>query len=136
MRIAAQSAVLASPHLGLGILPGLGGGQRLIRLCGVGRARCHILSGDRINAESAQALGLVEQVVPESELWETTLGMARRLASKSRIATGLAKKALNYAAHARLAAGCANEAALFGVACAAADGSALSVLPGDGARCA
>ena len=144
IRIAAHSAVLASPQLGLGILPGLGGGQRLIRLCGVGRARRHILSGDRISAEEAEALGLVERVVPASELWKTARETAKRLANKSKVATGLAKKALNYSSQARLETGCAHEATLFGLACSAANCSALRppperdgvpVLSGDELQC-
>jgi enoyl-CoA hydratase len=129
VRIAADNAVIASPQVGLGILPGLGGGQRLIRLCGVGRARHQILSGDRINAEEALRLRLVELVVPASDLRRTAVDMAKRLACKPRVAAGLAKQALNRSSQARLKGGCAYEASLFGLACSATKECRLRTVP-------
>lgn len=116
LRMAADTAVLSSPQVGLGIIPGLGGGQRMIRLCGVGHARRHILTGERISAMEALRFGLVEWVVPASQLWDTAMAMARKLANKPRSAMSLAREALNLSSQARLEAGCAFEASRFGLA--------------------
>jgi enoyl-CoA hydratase len=118
LRIAADTAVLSSPQVGLGIIPGLGGGQRMIRLCGVGHARRQILTGERISAAEAFGLGLVEWVVPASQLWDAAMAMATKLANKPRLAVGLAREALNISSQARLEAGCAFEADQFGLAMA------------------
>ena len=118
MRIASQRAVLASPQVGLGITPGLGGGQRLLRLCGPGCARRLILTAERVDAQEALRLGLVEAVVPSAELWQTAKAVAVRLARKPRMAMMLAKRMVNFASQAGLLDGCAYEATQFGLACA------------------
>ena len=120
IRIAADTAIFSSPQVGLGITPGLGGGQRLIRLCGTGHAKRLILTGERIGARDAWHLGLVEWIVPASELWDLAKAMARKLANKPRTALTLAKKALNYSSQANLKVGCAYEAAQFGQTCSTA----------------
>jgi enoyl-CoA hydratase len=117
IRVAADIALLSSPQVGLGITPGLGGGQRLIRLCGPGCAKRLILTGDLVTAQDALRLGLVEFVVPASELWDAAKAMANRLASKPRYAVTLAKEAVNLSSQANLESGCACEAARFGLAC-------------------
>lgn len=119
IRIASDRALLASPQVGLGILPGLGGGQRLLRLCGRGCARRLILTAERIDALEALRLGLVESVVPSAALWETAKAIALRLAHKPRTAMMLAKRMVNLASQASLVDGCACEASHFGLACAA-----------------
>ncbi len=115
LRIAADTAILSLPQVGLGIIPGLGGGQRTIRLCGVGHAKRHILTGERISAAEASHLGLVECVVPASQMWDAAMTLARKLASKRRSAVSLAREALNLASQARLDSGCAFEAVQFGL---------------------
>jgi enoyl-CoA hydratase len=126
IRIAADSAIFASPQVGLGIIPGLGGGQRMIRLCRTGHAKRLILTGERINAAEALGLGLVECVVPASELWDTAKAIARKLENKPRSALALAKRALNYSSQANLMAGCAYEASQFGFSCEDASTGRLS----------
>jgi enoyl-CoA hydratase len=121
LRIAADIALLSSPQVGLGITPGLGGGQRLIRLCGPGCAKRLILTGDLVTAQDALRLGLVEFVVPASELWGVAKAMAKRLSSKPRSALALAKEAVNFSSQANLESGCAYEAARFGLACSTAN---------------
>lgn len=115
LRIAADTAVFSLPQVGLGIIPGLGGGQRMIRLCGVGHAKRHILTGERVSAAEASRLGLVEWVVPASQLWDAAMALARKLASKPRSAMSLAREALSFSSQARLEAGCAFEATQFGL---------------------
>lgn len=125
IRIAADTAVFASPQVRLGITPGLGGGQRTIRLCGTAHAKRLILTGEQITAGEALRLGLVERVVPASELWAAAKDTARRLSSKPRPALTMAKRALNYSSQANLVAGCAYEASQFGFACSVACSSGL-----------
>ncbi len=115
LRIAADTSTFSLPQVGLGIIPGLGGGQRMIRLCGVGHAKRHILTGERISAAEACALGLVERVVPGSQLWDTAMALARKLASKPRLAVSLARQALGFSSQASLEVGCAFEACQFGL---------------------
>lgn len=76
MRLASENAVLGLPEVGLGIIPGYGGTQRLPRLVGQGRALELILTGRRLKADEAERLGLVNRVVPQADL----LGEAEKLA--------------------------------------------------------
>jgi len=83
IRVAAESARLGQPEIKLGLIPGGGGTQRLPRLVGLGRAMLLNLTGDFVDARTAYDWGLVEKVVPEEELLETALGIARTIASRS-----------------------------------------------------
>jgi enoyl-CoA hydratase len=115
IRVAADTAVFSFAQVLRGIVPGFGGGQRLMRLAGPGAARRLILTGDMISAQEALRLGLVEFVVPLSELWRSAIQLANKLAEKTARVQALAKRALNYASHSNLEAGCAYEAELFGL---------------------
>lgn len=94
MRIAADNAKLGQPEIKLGLIPGGGGTQRLPRLVGMGHAMRLILTGDMIGAEEAQSIGLVDQVVPAAELRETTLALAKKIASMSPLTVRVGKEAL------------------------------------------
>jgi enoyl-CoA hydratase / 3-hydroxyacyl-CoA dehydrogenase len=83
VRIAAESAVFGQPEIGLGIIPGFGGTQRLARLIGEGRALEMNLTGDPISAEMAEHFGLVNRLVPDHELFDTALAWARKLAGQA-----------------------------------------------------
>jgi enoyl-CoA hydratase len=76
IRLASENAVLGLPEVGLGIIPGYGGTQRLPRLVGPGRALELILSGRRVKADEAERIGLVNRVVPRDQL----MGEAEKLA--------------------------------------------------------
>jgi enoyl-CoA hydratase len=67
VRIAAENAVLGLPEVGLGAIPGYGGTQRLPRVIGLGRAIELVVTGRRVRADEALALGLVSRVVPQAE---------------------------------------------------------------------
>lgn len=112
LRVAADTAVFSFAQVSRGILPGFGGGQRLIRLIGQGHAKRLILMGEMISAQEALQLGLVECVVPLSELWSTAKELAYQLAEKPAFALRLAKQALNDTSQSTLEAGCAYEAQL------------------------
>ena len=86
VRIAAESATFGQPEISLGIIPGFGGTQRLPRLVGEGKALEMNITGEPIGAEEAYALGLVNAVVPDHELFDTALAWARKLAGQAPIA--------------------------------------------------
>jgi enoyl-CoA hydratase/3-hydroxyacyl-CoA dehydrogenase len=83
VRIAAGSALFGQPEINLGILPGLGGTQRLPRLVGTNKALEMNLTGEPIGADEAYEFGLVNRVVPDHELLDTALAWARKLARQA-----------------------------------------------------
>ncbi|MGZ4202209.1 MAG: enoyl-CoA hydratase-related protein [Thermoleophilaceae bacterium] len=85
-RIAADSATFGQPEINLGIIPGFGGTQRLPRLVGEAKALEMNLTGTPIGAWEALRLGLVNQVVPDHELFDTTLSWARKMAQQAPLA--------------------------------------------------
>jgi methylglutaconyl-CoA hydratase len=95
LRIAAEGAELALPEVGLGIIPGAGGTQRLPRVIGVARAMELILTARRIPAAEALAMGLVTQVVPAAGLGAAALALAERVARNAPISLRQAKRAVD-----------------------------------------
>ena len=81
MRIANNRAMFGQPEIGLGIIPGFGGTQRLARLVGKGKALELILTGDRITGAEAASLGLVNKAVPGTEVMKTAVGLAKKISS-------------------------------------------------------
>jgi enoyl-CoA hydratase / 3-hydroxyacyl-CoA dehydrogenase len=92
-RLAAESATFAQPEIGLGIMPGFGGTQRLPRLVGAGKALELNLIGDPIDAYEAMRLGLVNDVVPDHELFDAALSWARKAARQAPLAIEQIKRA-------------------------------------------
>lgn len=113
IRIASENAKFAQPECGLGILPGFGGTQRLARLVGKGRAKELIFTCDRIDAQEAWRIGLVNKVVPQAELLEACRAMARRILKNGGYAVTLAKQAINAGLDTDLANGLKMEADAF-----------------------
>jgi 2-oxoglutaroyl-CoA hydrolase len=95
-RIAAEGTQLALPEVRLGMIPGSGGTQRLARLVGLGRAKDIIMRGRRVHADEALALGLVTEVVAESELDAAVQRLVDELAELSPLALATAKRVLNH----------------------------------------
>jgi enoyl-CoA hydratase len=120
-RFAADSAEIGQPEINLGIIPGYGGSQRLPRLIGRDRALDLILTGRRVPAAEALALGLVTRVYPAATLRAEALAFARELAAKAPIAVRLALDAVRAGLEQPLAEALAHEAALFGLASATDD---------------
>lgn len=83
VRVCADDARLGQPEVKLGLIPGGGGTQRLPRLVGSGRAALMNLGGEFLDAPTAYAWGLVEQVVPRAELDEAAVAIARSFAARS-----------------------------------------------------
>ncbi|MEN8614292.1 enoyl-CoA hydratase-related protein [Dehalogenimonas sp. THU2] len=94
IRIAAANAKFGLPEVNLGLIPGWGGTQRLPRLIGSGRAAEMLFTGQPVNAEQAERIGLVNKVVPGDELMTAALDMARVIAEKAPLAVRYAKEAL------------------------------------------
>ncbi len=86
LRIAADTARLGQPEINLGLIPGFGGTQRLLRLAGRAAALELCLLGQPIDAQRALQLGLVNRVVPAAELETETLALAARLAASAPLA--------------------------------------------------
>ncbi|MGW0246536.1 enoyl-CoA hydratase/isomerase family protein [Nocardia goodfellowii] len=106
-RILGDRATLALPEIQLGIVPGAGGMQRLRRLVGAGRAKELIMSGRRVRADEAVALGLAERVVAADDLANTAHDFAAQLARGPRFALNAVKQAIDLGADTSLEAGLA-----------------------------
>jgi enoyl-CoA hydratase len=113
IRVASDKASFGQPEINLGIIPGGGGTQRLTRLVGEGKAMELILTGDIIDAQTAHSIGLVQMVVPASDLEARTMELAGRIAEKSPIALRLAKEAVRIASRSNLDEGLRREVDLF-----------------------
>lgn len=95
IRIASEKAVFSQPELSLGIIPGFSGTQRLPKIVGMAKAKELIFTGDRINAEEALKIGLVNKVVPIDNLINECLDISNRIVLKSQFAIKNAKKSIN-----------------------------------------
>jgi len=93
--IASESAVFGQPEVNLGIMVGYGGSQRLTQRVGKGRAMELIITGKTINATQAMNYGLVNYVVPQTELLDKALSILKVCHEKSPIAVGNSIKAIN-----------------------------------------
>jgi enoyl-CoA hydratase len=111
--IAADTAKFALPEVTLGIIPGLGGSQRLTRAIGKAKAMEMILTGRMIDAAEAERLGVVTRVVPAALLMEETLVTASKIAGLSQVAIAAAKEAVNAAHQQPLTEGLRHERAIF-----------------------
>jgi len=121
VRFAADTARLGQPEVGLGLIPGAGGTQRLQRLVGRGRALDLILTGDRIDAAEAFRIGLVEKVVPASELRAAVGAYAAKLLANSGTAMARALTAVLSGGEIALPEALALESSLFGLCFATED---------------
>lgn len=95
MRIASNRAMFGQPEIGLGIIPGFGGTQRLPRLVGKAKALELILTGDRITGAEAASIGLVNKAVPGTEVMKTSVGLAKKIASYGMPSVVAAVEAVN-----------------------------------------
>jgi enoyl-CoA hydratase len=114
IRIAGQKAKFGQPEVGLGIMPGFGGTQRLQRLVGEGIAKEILFTGEMINAERAYEIGLVNRVVDPSEVVAEAIKMAQTIASKSPLGIRFTKKAVNEGSNLDIERAVSLEAELFG----------------------
>ena len=103
--LAADNASFGQPEIKLGLIPGMGGSQRLTRAIGKSKAMEMVLTGRTMKAEEAERSGLVARVVPLAELQQTALEMATAIASMSRPVAMLAKEVVDAAYESSLAEG-------------------------------
>ena len=115
VRIASENAALGLPEVGLGLIPGYGGTQRLPRLVGLGRAIELITTGRRVKADEALAFGLVSRVVPLAQLLEEAEKLALAMLKNGPLAVAAALEAVQRGMQLPLDAGLRLESALFGV---------------------
>lgn len=93
--IAGDKARFGQPEINLGIIPGMGGTQRLAWAVGKSKAMEMCLTGRLMSAEEAESAGLVARVVPADELMDVATDIAKTIASKSLVASRAAKEAVN-----------------------------------------
>ncbi len=105
IRIAANTAKMGQPEVTIGIPPGWGGTQRLMRIVGIAKAKELVYTGKMIKADEAREIGLVNQVVEISSLMDETMKMAKTIASNSAIAVRMSKVAINKGRNADLDTG-------------------------------
>ena len=105
IRIAANTAKMGQPEVTIGIPPGWGGTQRLMRIVGIAKAKEMVFTGKMIKAEEAREIGLVNQVVELSTLMDETMKMAKTIAGNSAIAVRMSKVAMNKGRNADLDTG-------------------------------
>ena len=99
IRIASENAKFGQPEVNLGLIPGYGGSQRTTRLTGKGMAMYLCLTGEMIDAKEAHRIGLVEKVVPLSELLTEAKRIGNLIAAKAPLAIAACKRVINGGAH-------------------------------------
>ncbi|MFE3446212.1 enoyl-CoA hydratase [Nocardia sp. NPDC059180] len=111
--IAADTAKFGQPEIKLGVIPGIGGSQRLTRAIGKAKAMDLVLTGRNMDVEEAERAGLVSRIVPAAELLDTALEVADTIASMSLPVAMIAKEAVNRSFETTLAEGLRFERRVF-----------------------
>jgi len=105
MIIASETAVFGQPEINLGVIPGAGGTQRMLRAVGKALAMEIILNDRRLSAEEALQYGLVNRVYPRDTYLEEALKLANAIAARAPLAVQMAKESINKAYELSLAEG-------------------------------
>ncbi len=113
VRLCAEGAQFGQPEIKLGLIPGGGGTQRLPRLAGHGRAMLLNLTGDFVDAETAERWGIVDRVVPGGTLLDEAVALADRIAAQSPHAVAVLKRVARATRDATLEEGLRIEAEAF-----------------------
>ncbi len=121
IRLASETALFGQPEVGLGVIPGFGGTQRLPRLIGEGRAKELIYTADSINAAEAYRLGLINHIYPPDTLLDEAKKMLKKIASKAPLAVAYAKYTIGRGMQVDLDSSMAIESDMFGMCSATAD---------------
>lgn len=111
--IAADNAKFGQPEINLGVMPGIGGTQRLVRAVGKSKAMDLCLTGRMMEAEEAERSGLVSRVVPLDELMETAMNAAKKIAAHSQPIAMMTKETINTSFEMTLSQGIHFERRLF-----------------------
>src|SRR3712207_1371750 len=112
-RVMGAAAKVGQPEILLGIIPGAGGTQRLARLVGPAKAKDLVFTGRHVGADEALEIGLADAVVPDEEVYETAVAMARKFAAGPPLALAAAKRAIDEGLDLPLREGLALESRLF-----------------------
>ncbi len=112
--VASETAKFGQPEVNLGLIPGYGGTVRTTRRVGIGMASYLCLTGEIIDAREALRIGLVERVVPPSELMNEAMRIATVIASKAPLAISACKRVINNGAHLSIDSALELEALEFG----------------------
>ena len=121
IRLAVEGAKLGQPEVKIGIMPGAGGTQRLPRLVGRGRALQLILTGGTITAQEAYRIGLVNEIVPGTDLIARAEAILKQIYSNSPLGVKFSIEAVNKGLDASVAEGLLLEASLFGICAGSED---------------
>ena len=121
IRIAAQSARFGLPEITLGLFPGAGGSQRLMRQIAPCKAKELMFTGSRLSAADAERLGLINKVVPDGELMDEAFKLANAIAEKSPLVLKLLKRAMVDGDEMPLRAALRHEQAMIGLVLDSAD---------------
>jgi enoyl-CoA hydratase len=121
IRIASENAQFGQPEINVGLIPGWGGTQRLPRYVGKGIAKEMIFTGKRIDAKTAERMGLINAVVPADQLKAKTRELALELAGKPPIAIKLSKALINNSTESHPEVGLFQEAEAFGLVASTQD---------------
>jgi enoyl-CoA hydratase/carnithine racemase len=121
MRLANENAKLGQPEVKLGIIPGLGGSQRLPRLVGKGIAMQLVLAGEMVTAQEAHRIGVVNEVTAPADLIPRAEAIAQKIIANGPLAVQYTMEAVNKGMEMTLREGLYLEATLFGIACATED---------------
>jgi 3-hydroxypropionyl-coenzyme A dehydratase len=105
IRIASDNARMGQPEVTIGIPPGWGGTQRLMRIVGIAKAKELVYTGKMIKANEAKEIGLVNNVVPLESLMDEVMSMAKTIASNATLAVRMSKTAINKGRNADLDTG-------------------------------
>ncbi len=106
LRVVGERAKLGQPEVLLGVIPGLGGSQRLPRLIGPSRAKDMILTGRYVGAQEAKEFGLADRVVADDAVYDEALALADQFAAGAPLALAAAKRAVNQGLEVDIATGC------------------------------
>jgi enoyl-CoA hydratase len=111
--IAAETAKFGQPEINLGVMPGIGGTQRLTRFVGKSKAMDMILTGRMMDAAEAERAGLVSRIVPADKLLDEAMAAAKKIAGQSPLAVMMNKELVSTAYETTLSTGVAVERRLF-----------------------
>jgi enoyl-CoA hydratase/carnithine racemase len=112
-RVMGAEAKVGQPEILLGVIPGAGGTQRLARLVGPAKAKDLVFTGRHVGAQEALEIGLADAVVPDAEVYDTAVAMARKFAAGPPLALAAAKQAIDEGLDRPLRDGLALESRLF-----------------------
>ncbi|MCH4889015.1 hypothetical protein EZV73_15580 [Acidaminobacter sp. JC074] len=121
IRMASEKASFAAPEINLGITPGDGATQRLPRVIGQARAMMMILTGTRIDAETALTYGLITSISSQASLFDDAVEMCKKIASKAPLAVSYAKQAVLISGSVDMHSGLMFESYVHALSCASTD---------------